>query len=163
MPYSCSSCDYKFGCDAEKPTAIPYSCSSCDLLRNDITVKIRKDLMRTDIQTIWVELQRKNARNILIGGVYRTWSDDQDGDSDKILAQAQKAKEENLPVMIVGDMNFDAKKWLKRDYDLELKPIAQKWRSCVAKSGLKMENMGYTYFSHGKFNEEKRKSALDHI
>ena len=133
------------------------------LIRNDIPFKIREDLMTSRVQTIWIEIVRKNSKNILVGGVYRTWSDDQDGDADIILDQFEKATEENLPVAILGDMNLDIKKWAKKEYDPDLKKIAQKWKSCLAKSGLKIENMGLTWRSHGVFNGEKRFSALDHI
>ena len=77
------------------------------LVRRDMPFKVRVDLMNPGIQTIWIELVRKHARNILIGGVYREWSDDEDGDADKILSQFQRATGENLPVLIMGDMNLD--------------------------------------------------------
>ena len=32
----------------------------------------------------------------------------------------------------------------------------------IAKAGLKIKDMGITWQSHGRFNAEKRKSALDH-
>ena len=85
------------------------------LIRNDIPFKIREDLMSSRVQTIWIEIVRKNSKNILVGGVYRTWSDDQDGDADIILDQFEKATEENLPVAILGDMNLDTKKWAKKN------------------------------------------------
>ena len=87
------------------------------LVRNDMTYRIRDDLMNNEIQTIWVELIRKNSKNIVIGGVYRTWS--------------------------------------SKDYDKDLKEIADKWKGCLASCGLKIENMGLTWRSHGIFNGKK--------
>ena len=62
------------------------------LVRNDMTYRIRDDLMNNEIQTIWVELIRKNSKNIVIGGVYRTWSDNQDDDAETILIACSCAK-----------------------------------------------------------------------
>ena len=58
-------------------------------------------------------------------------------------------------------MNLCSKKWRKENYDH--KEIANIWRAGIAKAGLKMKDMGITWQSHGRFNGEKRKSALDHI
>ena len=117
--------------------------------------------MNTEVQTVWIELIRKNSKNILVGGVYREWSDNQDKDADQILDQFQRATRENIPVIILGDMNLDMKQWSKKDF--YCKRIADKWKSALSKAGFKWENMGYTFESHGVFNGERKKSALDHI
>ena len=79
------------------------------------------------------------------------------------MISVYRATQENLPTVILGDMNLCSKKWSKKDYDPNLKPIADKWKSTLARCGQKMENMGYTWRSFGVFNGIRRKSALDHI
>ena len=39
----------------------------------NVSIKQRKDLMDHGFQSIWMELERKNKRNILISGFYREW------------------------------------------------------------------------------------------
>ena len=111
------------------------------LVRDDINYKIRDDLMNTEVQTIWIELIRKNSKNILVGGVYREWSDNQDKDADEILDQFQRATRENIPVIILGDMNLDSKLWSKRDYVL-LQRNRREMEKCTVKSWLKMGEHG---------------------
>ena len=77
------------------------------------------------------------------------------------VSQFQKATKENKPTVVLGDMNLNSKKWKNEDFDN--KEIATIWLSGLAKSGLKFKDMGITWASHGTFDGEKRKSALDHI
>ena len=77
------------------------------------------------------------------------------------MNQIQKANEEKKPVIALGDMNLDSKRWKKEDFDH--KEVANIWRSGLSKAGMKIKDMGITWESHGRFNGEKRKSALHSI
>ena len=80
------------------------------LIRNDIKFKIREDLMKTGLQTIWIEIIKHNSKNVLCGGVYREWSSEcPEDDADEIINQFHAATKENKPTVILGDMNLDTK------------------------------------------------------
>ena len=136
------------------------------LVHEDLSVKIRDDLMANEAETIWVELSRKFHKNIIIGGIYRQWNNekwniDEDSDSNTILDQILKASEENLPLLVAGDMNLDMLKWSEKDY--RRKKIAERWKSSISKAGLKWTKLGITYISDSIIKGEHSKSALDHI
>lgn len=131
------------------------------LVHEDLSVKIRNDLMANEAETIWVELSRKHHKNIIIGGIYRQWNIDEDKDSDTILDQIQRASEEKLPLLVAGDMNLDMLKWSDKNY--KRSKIAEKWKSSISKVGLKWTKLGITYISDSINNGDHYKSALDHI
>ena len=131
------------------------------LVHEDISFKIREDLMSHNVASIWMEVSRKFHKNLIIGGIYRQWNVDEEKDSDAILTQISRASEENLPLLVCGDVNLDMLKWSKRDY--YRKKIADKWKSSITKAGLKWPSLGITYISNSAKNGEHSKSALDHF
>ena len=116
------------------------------LVHNDLTVKIRSDLMSHEVSTIWMELKRDKNKNVLVAGIYREWTDNEESDCTKIVNQIQKASEEKVPLLVTGDINLDMLQWSKNSY--YKKSIADTWKSSITKSGLKWENLGITYTSH---------------
>ena len=136
------------------------------LVHEDISFKIRDDIMSPEAETIWLEISRKYHKNVIVGGIYRQWKNenwniDEEIDSNIILNQIQKASEENLPMLVAGDMNLDMLKWSEKDY--QRKTIADKWKSSISKAGLKWAQLGITYISDAIRNGDHSKSALDHF
>ena len=39
----------------------------------DLSIKQRMDLMDFGFQSVWIELERENKRNLLLCGLYREW------------------------------------------------------------------------------------------
>ena len=40
---------------------------------NEINFKMREDLSSADISSLWIEIERKHHKNVVIAGVYREW------------------------------------------------------------------------------------------
>ena len=91
------------------------------LIRENIKIKIREDLMSKEISSIWVELQTQNGTKTIIGSLYREFDDLTEGHSsnslseqnkrfDLFLDQLSKANEERGTILCLGDINLDANK-----------------------------------------------------
>ena len=83
----------------------------------------RKDLSSADTSTLWLEIERENKANYLIGGCYREWGsadlsspkniseDHQLARLQNITKTLQTATSEKKDLVFLGDINFDMKKW----------------------------------------------------
>ena len=67
--------------------------------------------MTHEVFTIWIEIEREHEKNVIVGGIYRTWSDQQPLDLDIILSQIGRASSDNFPLLIMGDINLDTLRW----------------------------------------------------
>ena len=70
-----------------------------------LTAKRRKDL-ESDIETIWVEISGKNIPHILVCNFYRPPQSNKEF-FDALETQIGNAKENGLPIFLLGDMNVD--------------------------------------------------------
>ena len=88
----------------------------------ELTFSLRNDLTSADTSTLWIEIERENQKNFLIGGCYREW-----GDADltspknisedhqlerleKITREISVATAEGKDFVFLGDINFDMEK-----------------------------------------------------
>ena len=118
--------------------------------------------MNDGISSIWVEITRKNKKNILCCSVYREWSQTQPTDLRTLCDQVNKAISENKPTLIQGDFNLNSDLWDEPSY--ENKHLSDVWRSNFTSNGLSQTDMGTTFVSfYTLSNGEKVKSALDHV
>ena len=72
--------------------------------------------MTHEVATMWIQVSREKHKDLIIGGVYRQWNKTQEADCNTILNQIQKASEENLPLLVTGDINLDMLKWEEKEY-----------------------------------------------
>ena len=132
-------------------------------------IKIREDLMSDRFPSIWVELDRKNEKNVIIGGFYREWTRNGESSYEKqmenlriITEQFEKVTEEEKGVIILGDANLCTMKW--EDPDYKHLNMATELRGTLSQCGLVNMKMGYTYLADRLSAEGKTiESALDHI
>ena len=84
---------------------------------NTLDFKMREDLSSADISSLWIEIERKHHRNVVIAGVYREWgksgailknrSKDQQKDRlMKLNDQIKRAKNNSNEVALIGDFNI---------------------------------------------------------
>ena len=137
---------------------------------DNISFKFREDLSSPDASVMWIEIERKNKKNVLIAGVYREWGyDDKNHPKNRSIDKQKErlqiitnsiamAYAERKEIILTGDINLDMKRWDSVEYG-DLKKVADLWRNAVSKHGLLYEDMGITYAS---FNGQTQ-SALDHI
>ena len=129
---------------------------------NALQTQVRVDIMEDQLQTLWLEISRQNQKNILVGGIYREWSDSEESDLEQISSQVKKAMTEGKPTIVIGDMNFDTLKWDDNDY--RCKRLSDKWRLTVTQLGLVQHDLGVTFVSFYTLpNGERVLSGLDHI
>ena len=118
--------------------------------------------MNDGISSIWIEIVRKNQKNILCCGVYREWSQNPSMDLRTLCDQVDNATSEKKPTLIQGDFNLNSDLWDQHNY--EHKSLADMWRSNFAQNGLSQTDMGITFVSfYTLSNGEKVESALDHV
>jgi hypothetical protein len=136
-----------------------------------IEMKVREDLMSTEFPSIWIEIERKNVKNILICGFYREWTRTSTGsrtDREQIenlqvlTEQMTRAKEESKEVLMMGDANLDSLKWESSEY--RHYKIAIEMRSSLAQNGMTNMYVGSTFVSDKTDdNGMIAESALDHV
>ena len=132
-------------------------------------IKERKELMTSQFPSIWLELERSNEKNLIIGGFYREWTRNLDNtmptqlmNLKKFTEQIEEIAREKKPIVILGDANLCTNKWDNEDY--KLKQLSNELKGTLAQGGLKIEDIGYTYLADRLTLEGKIiESALDHI
>ena len=82
-------------------------------------IKVREDLMSIEFPSIWLEVKQNTGKNLLVCGYYREWSkngkktEKEQVESIKVLVeQMEKATNEKKTVVMLGDMNINARKWI---------------------------------------------------
>jgi exonuclease III len=141
------------------------------LVREDLQkkVKTREDLMSGYFPSIWLEIETKCRKPLLVCFVYREWRPLEDKTIeaqlqalDILVQQISKAEESGAQLLIMGDMNLHQDEWDFNDYPLAV--LADKIKDCLVTSGLEVMNVGKTYFAdHKSRNGKYVESALDHI
>ena len=125
------------------------------LVHHSLKAKLRSDLMTHEVFTIWIEIEREHEKNVIVGGIYRTWSDQQPLDLDIILSQIGRASSDNFPLLIMGDINLDTLRWSDPSLDKKLRDFANKWRSEISRTGLQPPTK-----KNGKVTALKSKAQL---
>jgi len=144
------------------------------LLKQELNdyIRVRDDLMTHEIQSIWLEVLqgKKRKKPTLICGLYREW--DHEGEKSlesqknrlQILTeQVDRASEEKKHIVVLGDINLCARKWDDPDVCYRLRCLAEDWKQCLARNGLRLHDVGDTYFSNHASGGEYVQSALDHV
>ena len=129
-------------------------------------LKIRRDLMTTEIPTIWLELT--GHRKVMICAVYREWSP-KDGSSaaaseamDSLCSQIRKAATLSKNIIVMGDINLCSEKWNSSTY--QHRGLSVKFRECLSEAGFTQIEVGMTYYSdHRSVNGSYASSALDQV
>ena len=113
------------------------------LVKNNIgaTIVERTDLMSKTFPSIWLEIQDKHKSRTLVGGFYRQWSSDgkltvpeQVSEMEEFCRQINSANSCSEKIIILGDANLCAEKWLEIDYIR--KSVAQPLIQCLDQNGL---------------------------
>ena len=141
------------------------------LVRDNIglDIKMRQDLMSNTFPSIWLEAQDEFKSKSMFGGFYRQWSDDgklsvpdQVSQIEEFCDQINRANSETEKIVVTGDANLCANKWLSDDYDR--KSVAQPLLHCLEENGLVIQDIGITFQAdHSLPNGSVPESALDHV
>ncbi|MCP3931383.1 MAG: endonuclease/exonuclease/phosphatase family protein, partial [Bacteroidetes bacterium] len=133
------------------------------LIKQNIEVTLRDDLMSNLLSNIWLEIQGKGQK-IIICVMYREFNDmtgnGSMGENEEIEriqmlhSQIEKASKEGL-ILIMGDMNIDLYKWEEKDYYKNKQ--AKEYQTLIAENGLEIYHFGTTF---KRINTEG--SAIDH-
>ena len=131
--------------------------------------ELKSDLMQESFPSIWIETQDKHGSKSLIGGFYRQWSSngqltvpEQVKQMEIFCNQVNTSAAKYCKLIITGDANLCAEKWLLDDYDR--KSVAQPLHHCLEQNGIQIQKVGYTYMAdHVLQNGEVPHSALDHV
>ena len=96
------------------------------LIKESITpyIKIKTDFMSCDFPSIWLEYNSDSrTKPIRIAGFYRVWIQDGSKNTECQLSaikffnsQLEKASENQNSVLVLGDANPYAEKWLSPDF-----------------------------------------------
>ena len=140
----------------------------CLVDENLDNVSIRTDLMNTKFPSIWCEVKNETERNFLCCGLYREWSHEGVKSNEVQLeamkifcSQMEKACKEKKNVIVQGDVNLCAIKWLEADYNLKF--LSDELLSTLALCGLENVDLGNTYLADRLTEDGKTiESALDH-
>ena len=137
----------------------------------DINVSIRQrmDLMDQGFQSVWMELERKNRKNLLIAGFYREWGktpeeksiNSQENRLSIFLNQIDRAGKENKEICILGDMNLDSKYW--EDKKHYLSRLFTTLKSTLNSSSLRMAETRTTFQAYREGQSGTITSTLDHV
>ena len=140
------------------------------LIKDNLKMKIRDDLMCENISSIWVEIINPKKTKTVIGSLYREFDDLSEGKTgnslseqnkrfDIFLDQLQKAGEEKGTVLCLGDINLDSNKWDQESYDK--KTMIRNLRNKLTMLNMKILNFGNTFMRIDQEGHITR-SALDH-
>ena len=95
----------------------------CLINENSDKIKLRPDLMNPKFPSIWCEEVREFEKNVLICGFYREWTHEgqktcaiQLEAIKTFCGQIEKAAKENKNMVILGDTNLCAERWLESDF-----------------------------------------------
>jgi hypothetical protein len=143
------------------------------------STKIWLNLMHMVVQLVWIQLdlaqgtlhqgtRRPLGTRVLIGGLYREWSDLalETTALSKVREQLQAASAEVDNVVLAGDVNLDTDRRFDVRYRCRCLMLAHD--NAVADANMRYLEMGIKYRSHGRHVREDGKareyeSILDHM
>jgi hypothetical protein len=130
--------------------------------------KIRHNLMRPAVQTIWIQVDLEKGNRFLIGGLYRVWSNlpREYAALTRIKDQLQAAASEVDNIVFAGEVNLDAARRCDMRYGRRCLMLAQD--NAIAELNMRYLTTGVTYRSHGLHKREDgeargQESVLDHV
>ena len=140
------------------------------LIKEDIKMTVREDLMSSDISSIWIETRSDKGTKTIIGSLYREFNDLSEDENSKSLSeqnerfqtfinQIEKASEERGTIICLGDLNLDSNKWDDTTYGR--KTMSNKLKETLEKLNMTLLSYGDTFLRIDKDNKIT-KSAIDH-
>ena len=82
----------------------------CIFIRNDLNFKLRNDLDKfdSDIETLSIEIENRNSKNIVLSGIYRPPRSNINSFKDHLKTVMSKNSLTNKHVFITGDFNINS-------------------------------------------------------
>ena len=79
-------------------------------IRNDLNFKLKNDLDKfdSDIETLWIEIENRNSKNIVLSGIYRPPRGNINSFKDHLKTIMSKNSLTNKHVFITGDFNINS-------------------------------------------------------
>ena len=106
--------------------------------------------MSKNFPSVWIDVIDKYKSKSLIRGFYRQWSAEgklsvprQIKQMEEFVTQINEAASPNRGLIVLGDANLCANKWLDDDYDR--KSVAQPLLECLEQNGLDIRDIGLIY------------------
>ena len=132
-------------------------------------IKMREDIMNSEIPTIWFEIENEFESNLIIGGFYREWSNAGNKSQERQLKammnftnQIELANKCEKNIVILGDMNLCSTQWDHPKFTNRY--LSEQLRGSLAQNGMKNADLGYTYLAD-RLSEDGNtiQSSIDHI
>lgn len=154
-------------------TFLPLTKNGCKtrvviLVKSDLaiqsSVRLRLDLMSTEIQTVWIELKLRCS--IVIGGIYRQWKSKSISESESnrlhtFLDQARVVASTSKSAVVLGDFNLDLHR--TNDPTYNRKHLRKALLDGMETAGYSVATTPPTWRSYGSFDNAHRYSCLDHV
>ena len=146
------------------------------LVKSDLAVRanveLRKDIMSSPMQTIWLQMDQQNGNSLVIGGVYRQWTSSSASSPksglpfereqlDVIINQVKLASEAAKAIIVLGDFNLDAHR--PSDVSYSRRSLLHCLIEGMEAAGLEYEPTPSTFRSYGLFASGHRVSCIDHV
>ena len=82
----------------------------CMFIRNDLNFKLRNDLDKfdSDIETLTIEIENRNSKNIVLSGIYRPPQGNINSFKDHLKTIMSKNSLTNKHVFITGDFKINS-------------------------------------------------------
>ena len=125
--------------------------------------------MSDNLPSIWIEIKQERSNSILVAGFYREWCHEKNKSTTGQVArmeifcsQIKSAHSSKLNMIILGDLNLDANKWMESDFPH--KKVTNILEDSLEENDLMISELGNTYqANHAPKNGEVAESAIDHI
>ena len=111
------------------------------LIKNEIVddIKQRIDLQIKNYPVISFELNLKDQKNVIIIGVYRIWTNNQNNEFTNLTELYDKACNEEKEVLILGDMNLNKIKFDELNYPYKF--MRDNLLDCLSSNDMKMVDL----------------------
>ena len=144
------------------------------LIQNQISYKRRHDLESPGLSTVWLQIGTPGTKHFLLQGVYRQYQRLGRKNSishpaqmerwEQLLANWERAQNEDREILTMGDMNMDSLMWdtppaNQPNYDRQRHQFYLKLREKILDTGTTKLNTEYTRHDNPPHG---RKSCLDH-
>ena len=133
-------------------------------LRNNI--KLREDLMTEKQPDIWIQIQIGKGNKFLVGMLYREWTsidgkgsyNDQIERLTELINMAEKAAQENVEIILMGDMNINIKNLDDKREQRELSRLINN-----LKTNFNLTQLVQDYTRSRVVKGNLQKSIIDHV